>query len=87
MSLLPPSAYFKMQEVFDKYEACLKNRRVRKRTKENIQKYLEGEFAAKLQQFKILQGLSVRVCVLAEARCYILLIRESVIAFVVVEGQ
>lgn len=60
MAMQTSSAYCKMQEVFRRYEECdLKGQKPRKMTNTNVQKALQGKFAAKLHHFKIFQGLMV----------------------------
>ena len=62
MALQSCSIYHKMQQVFLKYEeGSLKGQKSRELKGVTQQKALEGRFAAKLTQFKVFQGLKVRL--------------------------
>ena len=60
MAMLPSVLYYKMKQVFERYEiGDLKNQRARKMNKQNIQKLMDGKYSAKLHHFKMFQGLTV----------------------------
>lgn len=62
MALQPAIIYYKMQDVFGKYEeGKLKGQKGRLMKGAMLQKALEGKLAAKLPQFKIFQGLDVSI--------------------------
>lgn len=68
MALLKGNIYCKMQEVFIKFEeGRLKGQKTRKIEGVTLQKALEGKLAAKLQHFKIFQGLEVCKCSVKDA--------------------
>ena len=61
MALLPNSVYEKLTEVFDMYEkGMLKDQSPVQFSGQNLRMALERRFAAKLQHFKIFQGMKVR---------------------------
>lgn len=66
MAIQPPSIYYKMQEVFEKYEnGELKKQKLRSRKSDiGKKKFMQGHYSAKVQHFKVFQGLKVRVALL-----------------------
>ena len=62
MALLKGPIYHKMQDAFKRFEeGKLKGQKERKMTGVTLQKALEGKLAPKLGQFKVFQGLKVRL--------------------------
>ena len=60
MALQPPSVYHKMQRVFSMFEAGeLKEQKRPTATAASRKKALQGHYSAKLQHFKMFQGLQV----------------------------
>lgn len=62
MALQPPGIYHKMQTVFKMYEeGTLKDQKKRVMNGTTLQMAIEGKLAPKLPQFKVFQGLKVRL--------------------------
>ena len=61
MALQPPDIYHTMQRVFAMYEeGSLMGQSIKNKTgTEGLKKALQGKFSAKLNHFKMFQGLKV----------------------------